>query len=88
MRRIKAAVAMISAAAFLGGCAGSTSTMTIDVDQPVALAASDFTLGAGDSLGWRVYQKDVFLAMRDGYSRGIYQPTLFPDTRVVEVPVD
>ncbi len=88
MRRIKAAVAMISASVFLGGCAGSTSTMTVDVEQPMALAASDFTLGAGDSLGWRVYQKDVYLAMRDGYSRGIYQPTLFPDTRVVEVPVD
>lgn len=58
----------------------------MDVDQPEI--NSMLTLGAGDALGWRIYQQDVFLAMRDGYSRGIYQPTLFPEMRVVEVPID
>lgn len=89
MRHKKTLLCVTPAALLMVGCAG-TRAISMDVDQPVAQASADadFTLGAGDALGWRVYQQDVYLAMRDGYSRGIYQPSLFPETRMVEVPVE
>lgn len=86
MRRVKTAIAFVALASVSGGCAHSTHRVTMDVDQPEGPAPT--TLAAGDALGWRIYQQDVILAMRDGYARGIYQPTLFPDVRVVEVPVE
>lgn len=86
MRRVTIAFAVAGVACFAGGCAQSPRQVAMDVDQPEI--NSMLTLGAGDALGWRIYQQDVFLAMRDGYSRGIYQPTLFPEMRVVEVPID
>ena len=66
----------------------SAHAQALDIDQPEM--APILTLGAGDALGWRIYQQDVVLAMRDGYSRGVYQPQIFPDmdVRVVEVPID
>ncbi len=86
MRRFKTAFALISLTCLAGGCAHSPRQVTMDVEQPEISPA--LTLGAGDALGWRIYQQDVYLAMRDGYSRGMYQPQIFPDMRVVEVPVD
>lgn len=86
MRRLKHAFVLMSLAALATGCARTPRTVSLDVDQPEM--APTLTLGAGDALGWRIYQQDVFLAMRDGYSRGIYQPQLFPETRLVEVPLD
>lgn len=86
MRRVRIAFAVAGVACLAGGCAHSPRQVTMDVEQPEISPA--LTLGAGDALGWRIYQQDVFLAMRDGYSRGIYQPALFPEMRVVEVPVE
>ena len=88
MRRVKAALAAVSMTCLLAGCAHAPRHATLDIDQPED--APILTLGAGDALGWRIYQQDVVLAMRDGYSRGVYQPQIFPDmdVRVVEVPID
>jgi len=89
MRRAKAvSLIFVTTLCLAGGCANAPHRVSMDVDQPEMTPV--MTLGAGDALGWRIYQQDVILAMRDGYSRGIYQPQIFPnmDVRMVEVPTD